>query len=234
MEVGGKAAMALHGILRWKNFAAAAGLLALAALLLVLVGREPAQSAPTQHEPADKAQVAAANDRTVAPGTETTVLQETVRTSRPSDLMLQLSSECGVFIDRFEIPPATVQFAFGTVEARILVDGNPVPVTAATTGPPPGPGTSSDDGWVELCERDFARAEFADPSVVNENGEERGTQAFTWVRFNAGNGLHNIEVKVRFTQSSSGNITTSGRIGKRTLIIEPTKMPNDQDATPIG
>jgi hypothetical protein len=108
-----------------------------------------------------------------------------------------------------------------TVKVWVEIDGVPVPVTSdpAKGGP--------DDGRVVFCNRDF-RISTLIPIVIDDLFiKTRSANAFNWGALNVGAGIHTIKVKARL----EGEVTVMGNahaaVGKRTLIVEPSKLAND-------
>ena len=154
------------------------------------------------------------------------VLTTTIKTSKPTDLLLQLSMECALWT---QVISTTVQDhvdgigPYARAEARVVgwieVDG--VPVTLG----------HGDDGKVVFCDR-VHEQEISD--IDNSTGnftlrqylETRSANAFNWVSLDVGSGVHTIVVKVDIEASNTEGSFAEGGIGKRTLIVEPTRFAN--------
>lgn len=219
--------------------------LAIAALLAVLVG----QSAIATHTPADKVVAAGDSLTPVEEGTNQTILTATIKSSKPSDLMMHVSAECSVSIEHSRDGKTSDNFGEGFARVWITVDNKIVPIMT-TSQPPQDPAaqpTGTDKDKVTFCRRterysktDNNAACLATPPappVVNQCEQEtwfqetKSANAFNWVRLNVGSGEHTIRVQadVSDTESATAPDTTSAKalIGNRTLIVEPTKMSND-------
>jgi hypothetical protein len=218
--------MSNHGIFRWRNLAAATGLLVLAALLAAYIARATHQP---NHEPADKHQVAA-SDRvilvTTADGVQT-ILSERIRASRLSDWLLNFTTECGIRLRQTDGPGPESDSATARVRGQVRIDNEPVSVVAGPGDQPP-----ADDGWVTLCSREFTDTEDAAEraGVRTEDDFTLSSNAFNWVKLDVGNGLHEVTVHADFEVATTGVGTQAeAQIGKRTLLLEPTHMIVGQD-----
>jgi len=190
-------------------FAAAAGL----TMLLVV----PLQNATANHLPADKIGVAGSAIQEVGPG-EKVLLTSTLRNSTPTDLMIQVTSECALWTN-ITSPSSE---AVASVTVWVTLDGVPVPVTSdpAQGGP--------DDGKVVFCNRDFKILALLSPQeLIQLCLSSKSANAFNWVAMNVGNGIHTIEVRASLDQRVTGIGFAQAAVGKRTLIVEPAKLAND-------
>lgn len=218
----------------------------------VLVVGVTIPSADATHQPADKV-VAAGNSVTPIPsGTEVTILTTTLRTSKPTDLMIHASYECSI-LTKLTTGPSTSQGASDTANASasirswIEIETNGVtrivPISAASSPPQdgstPNSGTKAQDG-VTFCDRTYERTvtDGEDPlDGIDEEEDYINTKtanAFNWVLLNAGSGIHTVRLKADLAEagpcsaSTSTNQTCSdGFIGNRTMIVEPAKLAND-------
>jgi hypothetical protein len=226
--------MASHGILRWRNFAAAAGLLVLVALLLAYVAGNWAQASHTpNHQPADKVQVAAANDLRVSPGNNQLLLSERIRTANPTDLLLTLTAECGVGFLEDDQGSADFDDLRAQVNMRVEIDDQPVTVVGPPNDPP-----GNGNGTVEFCTRSWVDFT-ATGDDTDGNGDNidilrnpgRSSHAFEWAKLNVDSGLHEVTVEADITETGDLDSEAFASIGSRTLTIEPVKMPRGQDKT---
>ena len=200
--------------------ALAAALVLLAAVLLAVSFRDQALAT---HEPADHVAAAASDVVEVGPGAQRVLLSERIRTSAPADLLLQLTAECGVFFRWNETPPADRDDLRGVVRVWIEIDGVPVPVQ-----------TPGDDGRVSLCDRFFDRRAVRTGNIESVQSNELQANGFNWIRVNASPGLHEVVVKadlIERTREADNDVTAF--VGRRTLIVEPVKMPVDQSVDPV-
>jgi len=193
-----------------------------AAALLTLAGVAyaslPAVAGAT-HMPADKVGVAASTVEEVSPS-EKTILSATFRNSNPTDLMIQVTSECALWTN-IASPEGS---AAATVTVWVELDGMPVPVTndPAQGGP--------DDGRVVFCNRDFRiLAPLSPPELIQLFLKSKSANAFNWVALNVGSGIHQLAVKARLEQSTGGLGFAQSAVGRRTLIVEPAKLAKRRD-----
>lgn len=191
--------------------------------------------------PANKA-VAAGSHRVVVPAnTPQKIMSATFRTSKPEDLLLTVSLECTIL----QSLTTDNNNLSGTDKAHLTIwiqdeNGKVVPITD-TSAPPQDPaangnGSVADDG-VTFCDRAYSRTVSDDESNVPPDGVDtisdyintKSSHAFTWVRLNAGSGIHTYTVYADLTASATGSAANSSdaEIGNRTLVIEPTKLAND-------
>jgi hypothetical protein len=156
----------------------------------------------------------------------TTVLSTTIKTSKTTDLLLQLTMECALWT---EVISTTVEDhadgigPFSRAEAKVIawveVDGVPVTVSG------------DDDGTVVFCDR-VHEQEISD--IDNSTGNHtirqylatRDANAFNWVVLDAGVGVHTVVVKVDIEAANTEGAFAEGAVGKRTLIVEPTRFAN--------
>lgn len=154
------------------------------------------------------------------------ILTTTIKTSKPTDLLLQLTMECALWT---EVVSTTVQDhadgigpfsrAEAHVNAWILIDGRPVSVAG------------NDDGRITFCDR-VHEQELSD--IDNSTGnhtirqylETRSANAFNWVVLDAGSGTHTVTVMVDIESYNTEGAMAKGAVGKRTLIVEPTRLAN--------
>lgn len=215
-------------------------LLTVAALLGGAVTYVGLDAATATHTPADKVVAGGSTVEVAGPGQEVPLLEATLRTSKPADLMLQVSMECSIITDvqtgPSNMPGATdVASAEGTIRVWVEIDGEVVPINSVSSPPQdaPEPGDKATDG-VTFCnrvhEQDVADGESPGDGLDKHRTylETKAANAFNWLRLNAGSGVHQIVVKADLTTNSAGEMAEAeAMIGNRTLIVEPTKMAND-------
>jgi hypothetical protein len=204
------------------------------AVLLVAVAVPPnIAPAEASHEPADRAAATGSTlevmESTTADGEFSevhTVLSTEMRTSSTSDLVLELTAECALWTDVTTVGNDESE-SYASVKAWVEVDGEPVPVTSD--------GDDEETGVVTLCNREYRVATMA---FENENAtierylRTKTANAFNWIQLDAGSGVHDIEVKVQLeghAETETGEAQAKALIGKRTLVIEPVKMPHDAE-----
>lgn len=194
----------------------------------------PFVSAALQDGPSNAANKTAASASTVeAIGADladtdlgTAVLTTTIKTSKTTDLLVQLTMECALWT---EVISTTIEDhadgigPFSRAEARVVawveVDGVPIKLAA------------DDDGTVVFCDR-VHEQEISD--IDNGTGNHtirqylatRDANAFNWVVLDAGAGVHTIVVKVDIEAANTEGAFAEGAVGKRTLIVEPTRFAN--------
>jgi hypothetical protein len=222
--------------------------LVLALLLGVLVTQ--AVQVGATHSPADKAIASGSTIQEVSPAATTpgigtdanNILTTRLKTSSPSDLMLQVTLECSILTDVVAegsgTPGSTSSgSAQGTIRVWVVIDDSYiVPINNVSGTPQPGNhSVGDDDDKVTFCNRhhkvDITDAEVAADGTDTQRHfiRTKAANAFNWVALNLGNGQHTIDVRADFT-SGPGNTTgstSSGFVGNRLVLVEPTKMAND-------
>jgi len=158
----------------------------------------------------------------------TTILSASLKTSKPTDLLLTISLECALWT---EVVSTTIQdhpmgfSPVGRAEAHVTVwvevDG--VPVKVASDDP---------DGKVVFCDR-VHEQEVSDTDDSTGNWtlrqylETRSANSFEWIHLDSGSGVHTVTVKADIQSYNTEGSFAQGAIGKRTLVIEPVKFAND-------
>lgn len=194
---------------------------ALAAVLLM----GPIASAT--HEPANKTSAAGATDDVFGPGTDVVLLREKVKTSKPEDLILQVTAECSILTE-LRTTGTDDANAFGQVRVWVTIDGQFVPVASG-----------DDDGKVVFCNRAERRITTVGADDENDTSTEthqstRQANGFNWMALDVGSATHTIEVHAELTETAMGDEAADAVVGNRTLVIEPTKSANDEEITPLG
>jgi hypothetical protein len=216
-----------------------------------------ALQAVANHMPADK--VVAGSEEIMETGTSDTavpgesitttpveLLSVDFRSSSPSDLMLQVTLECSIITD-VVVPGSTTANstqtgeAEGRIKAWLEFDGQIVELNTISENPQPAnpssPGNDSDK--VTFC--NTANKMQITDTENDDDGTDRlrnylrtkHANAFNWIFFNAGNGIHTVKLFAQFVQGTvSAGSSTTGFVGNRMLIIEPTKFPNDAFTSP--
>ena len=202
-----------------------------ALLLAVAVGALGTQAFAAQNEsthlPADKTAVAGSTKNKVGPNKEKPILQERMRVSTPSDLILGVTAECSILTSLHTHADNDTSTAQGKVSFRIEIDGKEVPVES-----------SDPDGSVVFCNRTYSRTVTDDEDPLDGIDDQddyirtKHANAFNWLAFNVGtdydkpeNGDNIVDVVVyaKFVTRTDGDATAQATIGKRTLVIEPVK-----------
>lgn len=225
--------MSTRGKLIRGGAAAASGLLLFAAVTTLV----PTGAIAT-HQPADKVVAAGSKIAVIGPNAETTILTSTLRTSKPTDLILAVSMECSIFTRLVTGPSADggtdSATATGHIRAWVEIDGQIVPINSMSEPPqltPPTGGTEDDK--VTFCNRTYSRTVTdAENPLDGQDIEDdyiatKNANAFNWLRLNLGSGIHTIVVKATLLQETAGDATAEAVIGNRSLIVEPAKLAND-------
>jgi hypothetical protein len=198
-------------------------------------------------EPANKAGAAGSDVDQVDDATA--ILSDTIRVSSPEDAIIMVSAECSI-LTSLETGGANADTAtaLGSVRLWVEIDGKRVPVSTDDTeedgdDPVEDDGDTSDIGEVTFCNRAYSRS-VADSEGDGEVDEEkdyidtRTANAFNWMALDLGtfyddldNGQNIIEVVLwaDFDEEVSGaDAIADAFVGSRTMIIEPTKVSNDE------
>ena len=210
------------------------------------IGTFAGQTGSATHQPANKVAVAAAGPPDdsglakgvrptgapglAAPDREGVVLTGTLRASKPTDLVIQVTAECALWTTVATFGGDSMSEARATVTLTPYLDGVPVAVT--------GGGPAS----VVFCDR-LHRATVSDLDDDDARMEHflatRSANAFNWIALNVGSGVHVIEIVATLETSLSnaddedafpGGIDhplVQAGVGLRTLVVEPTKLAND-------
>jgi amino acid transporter len=199
---------------------------AVAAVFLVF-----ATGAFSGSSPADK--VVGAGDNMVVmagPQTNATLLTAYMKTSKPTDLVLNVSLECTIETTVTNVGSST-ELAQGQVRVWTEVDGQVVPITSISDPPQNTPtgGTVASDSAV-FCERVHEVNFMPDTNneMISQFQKTKNANAFNWLRFNVGAGDHTISVKADLNLGPNTAMASSrALVGNRTLVVTPTKMANN-------
>jgi len=223
------------------KLAAAIGVGVLASTAAVAIA---ATSGPT---PANKAVASSSKMAVFAPGQNVELMRATLRTSKPEDLILQVSAECSILTQL--VTGSTGQStssaeAQGQVRVWVEVDGKRVALQSVSQPPqdPQDQPAGDDTDKVTFCDRIYGRSvtDRENPldgtDEINDYIRTKSANAFNWVRLNAGAGIHQVVVKADLTTSATGDpgTTAEAYVGNRSLVIEPTKLANDAVIGPSG
>ena len=205
------------------------------AVLSAVVAIGPASA---NHTPADKPFAAASKTVRFSPNSKVELLSATVKNSKPTDLVLQVSMECSIITDNVilgsDVPGAQESAATeGTVRAWIEIDGQVVPIISSSS-PPQGPPPAGDDtDKVTFCNRVFNRTvmDAEDPEDGYDSSrdyiETKSANSFNWVRLNMGSGTHTIKLFGDLSHFATTGSTASAYVGNRSMIGLPGKFAND-------
>jgi hypothetical protein len=186
------------------------------------------------HEPADKIGVTASvmeemkTQVGIGGGSSGPIelLRATLRTSGPTDLIIQFTAECALWTNVVVLSGGSSQ-SIANVNAWIEIDGLPIPVTMDSNGD--GNPIDPDDGKVVFCNRDLklSTSGLLPSALIALYNKTRNANAFNFAALNVGAGVHTILVKAKLDVTVSGTGTAHAAVGKRTLIVEPAKLAND-------
>lgn len=185
-------------------------------------------AAEATHQPADKVAAAGSAAKVFSPGQDVVLLQEKVKTSSPTDLILGVTAECVITTELMTVGN-DAESAEGTVRIWVEVDGVPVPVSSDDP--------AADRGKVTFCNQLEQRKTtmFDDANATIETLNQSGAaNAFQWLRLNMGSGIHTLTVKGSLTTTATEGSDAKAAVGKRTLIVEPVKAANDEAVTALG
>jgi hypothetical protein len=210
--------------------------------------------AASNAQPANKAVAAASTVETFSVNDSKEIMRATVKTSKPTDLLMSVSLECSILTDLLitggpEVASDTAS-AQGKVRVWLERAGEIVPIVSTSgeaNGPAPEKGTDKDK--VTFCDRTHTRtvtnAEDGDGIDSDRDYQlTKSANAFNWVLLNAGSGTQDIVVMAEFTTvASAGDVDEEGepvpntasaseaKVGNRTFTIEPTKMANNAEVS---
>jgi len=191
------------------------------------------QAVLATHQPANK--VVAAGDKlaVVAPQTATPILSATLRTSKPEDLILQVSLECSITTALVTSNSDPSSSSEGDVRVWVEIDGVRVPINSISNPPQPPPAAGDPSDEVTFCNRTYSRTVMDQENPPDGQDREQDfiktktSNAFNWLRLNMQSGIHTIVVKATLTTTVTGDASAEALIGNRSLIVEPTKLAND-------
>ena len=186
------------------------------------------------HTPANKAVASGSKIEEIAPGTNKVLMQATLRTSKPQDLLIGVNLECTILTSLITGGEnAESSTARGEVRVWTELDGNIVPINTISSGRNEAPAPGDETDKITFCDRTYSR------SVTDTENDDDGTDtesdfirtksahSFQWVRLNAGSGVHTIVVKADLTVNTAGDAVAEAIVGNRTLIVEPERFAND-------
>lgn len=187
--------------------------------------------------PANKAVAAGSTLEIIGANQTQEILSATFKTSKPTDLLMTASLECSILTALTTNNANPSADARSGVRAWLELDGKVVPITDTSTPPQDpaqsGNGDPATDG-VNFCDREYQRTvtDQEDPADgIDEESDyiqTKSAHAFSWVRLNAGSGMHTLKLMAQFNNATSGaNAQAEAIVGNRTLVIEPTKMANN-------
>jgi hypothetical protein len=196
-----------------------------------------AQAVAGSGTPANKV-VAAGSKRVVIAAQQTeTIMTGTMRTSKPTDIMIHTGLECSIFTKLLTNNTDNSATAGARARVWVEVDGKIVSLTQNSQPPQNDtvPSSGNDSDKVTFCDREYSRTVTdgegdLPPTAIDQQDDyirTKSAHGFNWVRMNMGSGIHTIAVKAQLTTNTDGQATATLEIGNRTLIVEPTHMAND-------
>ena len=193
------------------------GIPLVAGALAALAGKREAAAQTQEAANKTSAMVARGDLQTLVPGQTVLILEEIVKTSKPTDLILGVTAESSIITEVTTVGNDT-QTATGRIEVFIAIDGKVVP----TVGNPP----QMDPGTVVFANRTYERQTtlFDDEdATIRTFVDTRHAAGFNWMAFNVGSGTHSIQVFAVYTEKETARGMAKGVIGTRSLIVEPVK-----------
>lgn len=205
-------------------------------------------AADANHTPANKVVADASIDdiEFVTPEQDVPILRQKLRTSRPADLLLQVSSECSIVTDVVtngnESSAARGKLSY---YLEIATEGGATRrVGVQETSGPANTGGEDDDGEVIFCDRTYGRdvenlgETNTDDARIRTYMDTRNANAFNWLAFNVGSGVHTVTLYANYDNAlaedseftTNSDSSSQGVVGRRTLIIEPVRAPNDESS----
>lgn len=200
--------------------------------------------AQSNAQPANKVMAAGAKQTVVAPGSNVVLMSGTMKTSKPTDLMLQVAAECTILTGLTTNNANPTSNAQSRVRVWVEVDDKIVSLNQVSSPPqdPEDPNTNNgnDSDKVTFCDREYQRSVTDSENPLDGQDTEsdyirtKSAHGFNWVQMNVGSGVHKIEVVADLETATTGNAQAEAIVGNRSLIVEPTKMANNAVIGPVG
>lgn len=217
------------------------------ALLIGLVAAFwPRDPVAATHQPANKAIAAGEEITDVPSGNGTEILSATLRTSKPTDLIMSVSLECAILtklLTAGSTSPNASQDAVTSASIDVWIEdeaGAIVPISSISAPPQDPENQGSADDKVTFCHREEGRrvSDAEDPKDGIDRTQTyldtKTANSFTWLLQNAGSGVHTYKVKATLTESGpctkdlgTAQTCSDALIGNRILVIQPEKFAND-------
>lgn len=166
------------------------------------------------------------------------ILTETVKTSKPTDLLLSVTAECSIITDVATVGDQTQQ-AGGKIEVFLTMNNDPTPLMP-TGGTGPSHPTQGDTAEVVFANQVYRKSTTVglDDQMDRHQTylETKHANAFNWAVLNAQSGVHTIHVWARYTENETTSATATGMIGNRSLVVQPVKCQVHEtvvDGTPL-
>lgn len=151
-----------------------------------------------------------------------TLLAGTIKTSSPTDVIIQVTAECALWTGIATVGDDLSE-AVASVKVWVEVDGVPVKVSSDDT---------EDPGRVTFCNRAYKMETVNfddDDAEIRQYLSTRTANSFNWIATNLGSAPspHTITVKGQIDSEVTGTGEAYAAIGKRTLVVEPVKLATD-------
>jgi hypothetical protein len=172
----------------------------------------------------------------------TTILSNTVKTSRKSALFVDVSMECGLFTrTNVKSKGGTKETANAEagVEVRVMVDGRYSVPGAVTFCHRSQELSATFQGLIDGClfqdadNNILLDEECLLPEEIELVTRTMTANSYNFILNNVGTGVHNIEVQARVflgsTESAGGEGEARATIGKGSVTIEEVRMIKDED-----
>lgn len=207
---------------------------------MMIGGLIPSSGVNAAGEPADKASIAGSTVKEISPGKDVELLKEKIRTSNTADLILQVTMECSIMTDVVTTGDDDDR-AEGSVVVWVSIDNSPWTTAVPVAG---------DDGKVTFCNRMHQQI-FTGDDDLETYLRTKEANGFNWMAMNVGSGIHTVRVMASLEgtpdcvdddppqslttmpEEATGTTCAKALVGKRTLIVEPTKAANGETPTDI-
>jgi hypothetical protein len=172
---------------------------------------------------ANKMAVAGSGTDIGVPGQVINMLTGTLKTSTPEDLIITVTAECSIVTSVTTIGDDQ-QEAFGEIKVWVTIDGHVIPVSSVDD-------TGTDMGKVVFCNRAHQQStsgfNLDRDAMITTYLKTRTANAFQWITLNVGAGDHTIVAKAMLNATATNRGVADAVVGKRTLIVDPTKLAVD-------
>lgn len=187
------------------------------------------------------------------------LLSTTFRVSSPTDLIMSVTAECALWTNLSNLGDGDSE-STARVEVWLTIDGTVVPVAPGENGNPDAfdPDEQGSEGRVVFCNRaqrmrtENFTADGETNNVIRLYNRTRTANGFNWIAVDTSDNYDNVglngkniltvEVWARLaarlvTDDATAvappeNPAAMAAVGKRTLVIEPVKLPNDFSVQP--
>ena len=196
--------------------------------LIVLFG--PSRSAtPVLGAGADKIAISASNAVLVNPNQQPNATASvpvklataTFTTSTTEDLVMNFSTECGIYTAvggknnntvTGLLPATTSSTAVGQVQVYLMLDGNLLPVSASAGPATFGEANTSPNGPVSYCDRalQLNTSNLSPQQLIAISINTLDANSFQWFALNVGNGAHTLEVWANLIANTASSGTNGG------------------------